>query len=70
MVGALTTARAWPTAVRPAWWGRCKDITSQHLTEQALLEAKRHAGAASSAKTEFLANMSHEIRTRSMPSSA
>lgn len=43
--------------------GALQDITSQHLTEQALLEAKRHAEAASSAKTEFLANMSHEIRT-------
>ncbi|MGE5452123.1 MAG: PAS domain S-box protein [Acidobacteriota bacterium] len=43
--------------------GALQDVTTKHLTEQALLDAKRTAEAASSAKTEFLANMSHEIRT-------
>ncbi|MDE2076559.1 MAG: PAS domain S-box protein [Burkholderiales bacterium] len=43
--------------------GALQDVTTRHLTEQALLEAKRHAEEASLAKTEFLANMSHEIRT-------
>ncbi|HET8871720.1 MAG TPA: ATP-binding protein, partial [Aquabacterium sp.] len=43
--------------------GAMQDVTTRHLTEQALLEAKRRAEEASVAKTEFLANMSHEIRT-------
>ena len=63
MVGGIDP-RATLSEGRPARLvGALQDITSQHLTEQALLEAKRHAEAASSAKTEFLANMSHEIRT-------
>ncbi|UZD23655.1 PAS domain-containing hybrid sensor histidine kinase/response regulator [Algoriphagus halophytocola] len=40
-----------------------KEITSQRIWEQGLVEAMNAADQASRAKSEFLANMSHEIRT-------
>lgn len=40
-----------------------KDITSQKIWENGLMEAMNAADMASKAKSEFLANMSHEIRT-------
>ena len=46
---------------RPARGGALQDITSQHLTEQALLEAKPPRPPVQ--PRPVLANMSHEIRT-------
>lgn len=39
------------------------DITSHHLTQEALSGAKLEAESANRAKSAFLANMSHELRT-------
>ncbi|WP_075352320.1 PAS domain-containing hybrid sensor histidine kinase/response regulator [Algoriphagus marinus] len=40
-----------------------RDITSQRIWEQGLLDAMNSADQANRAKSDFLANMSHEIRT-------
>ena len=45
------------------WVGVHNDITERKRISAALIEAKEHAEAASSAKDEFLAALSHELRT-------
>lgn len=43
--------------------GTVQDVTELKLAEQAMLQAKEVAEAASRAKSEFLASISHELRT-------
>ncbi len=43
--------------------GAIVDVSDRRRAQDAVLEAKRAAEAANSAKSDFLANMSHEIRT-------
>jgi PAS domain S-box-containing protein len=59
--GKVTTRDERGEPVRAS--GTCLDITERKLAEQALVEARSRAEAASNAKTDFLAVMSHEIRT-------
>jgi PAS domain S-box-containing protein len=43
--------------------GAVQDVTARKEAEQALIEARDMAEAASNAKSEFLSSMSHELRT-------
>ncbi len=45
------------------WVGVHDDVTEQREAEEALVDAKEAAEAASRSKSTFLANMSHELRT-------
>ncbi|MBF0380002.1 MAG: PAS domain S-box protein [Magnetococcales bacterium] len=45
------------------WVGTISDVTERKMSEDALIDAKKSAEAANTAKSEFLAVMSHEIRT-------
>ncbi len=68
--GAWTWFESMPALVSDAATGKSsgfvdvvRDVTAQVAQEQALLEARSVAEAATAVKTEFLANMSHELRT-------
>lgn len=50
-----------PTSSGTVWL--CYDVTERHDAEQALVQARDAAEAASHAKSSFLANTSHELRT-------
>jgi PAS domain S-box-containing protein len=68
--GAWTWLESMPALVSDPSTGKpagfvdvVRDVTAQVAQEDALLEARSVAEAATAVKTEFLANMSHELRT-------